>query len=326
MPKIDVAYFESGQEKAISEIHNQAFRQWIQLLGQLYGYREIVPEDISSWSADPKSTIWIVFLQGEPVGYVHCFLEERVGLRPIKSLAFVETIEHLGQSKIAVLPAFQRKGIAEALLKVIIDYYQQLGVETATAIAYNDNIGASALFSKLGFEHKQFYYYEHYSQNDPFIQDAVLATLDLQAPIREPKLSPNVFIRPLQENDLSAMKAIFGECRPDVFGKSPAHDQIEGWLHSSWAEETLVAEIDGKVVGCMEYTSSGIIGIPGVLKKYRRAGVGSTLIYHLLKAMQERGFTTALADTGCIMQDAIQMYQQFGFNLTREQWAWVKIL
>ncbi|MFW9914067.1 MAG: GNAT family N-acetyltransferase [Candidatus Thorarchaeota archaeon] len=326
MPRIAVKLFEPGQEETISALHNHAFFEWVQLLGCLYGYRKLAPEEVLSWLSDSGSAVWVTFLQGELVGYVHCLLEEIHGLKTIKNLSFVETLEHLGQSKIAVHPAFQRRGVAEALLTAVIGYYRQKGAETVTALAYNDNHRASAFFSKLGFKHQPFYYYEHYSHNDPFMHDSILAELDLRKPIIEIPSNPRVMIRAIQKSDLGAMQRIFGECRPDIYGAIPTSEQVEEWFYSSWAETTLVAELDGQVVGCMEYTSSGVIGIPGVLKKNRNQGVGSTLFHHLLRSMQEKGFPKALADTGIPMEEAIQMYRRFNFNLNRELWGWVKIL
>ncbi|MBA7513724.1 hypothetical protein ES705_05742 [subsurface metagenome] len=122
------------------------------------------------------------------------------------------------------------------------------------------------------------------------------------------------------------IKDIFGKARPDLWGSNPTMEQIIGWYKEGRGEITLVAEFEGKVVGCMEYTSVGAIGIPGVLPQYRKKGIGSTLFYNLLKSMKENGLPKALADSGYVseLRKAIRMYKRFNFDLSRELWVWVK--
>ncbi|MBD3190798.1 MAG: GNAT family N-acetyltransferase [Candidatus Heimdallarchaeota archaeon] len=127
-------------------------------------------------------------------------------------------------------------------------------------------------------------------------------------------------------NDLSDLQQIFGECRPDVFGPEPTMKEINEWYNSNWAQETLVAEYQGKVIGCMEYTKLGLIGIPDVLKDFRRQKIGSTLFYSLLTRMRKSGLTKALADTGYPLKEAISMYKKFNFDLSRELGVWFKEL
>jgi GNAT superfamily N-acetyltransferase len=140
------------------------------------------------------------------------------------------------------------------------------------------------------------------------------------------KLNNKVTIRKIQQKDLIAIREIFAECRPDVFGPNPSLDDVQNWFDFPWGEVTLVAELDDKVVGCMEYNSSGIIGIPGVKKKHQKKGIGSTLFYYLLKDMQKNGYKMTLADTGKVLPEAISMYRRFNFDLSLELWNWIKIL
>lgn len=52
-------------------------------------------------------------------------------------------------------------------------------------------------------------------------------------------------------------------------------------------------------------------------------GIGTTLFYHLLQRMQQRGHRWAVADTGSMLQEAVQMYGRLGFEIPRRLWAWV---
>ncbi|MHA1408280.1 MAG: GNAT family N-acetyltransferase [Candidatus Heimdallarchaeaceae archaeon] len=121
---------------------------------------------------------------------------------------------------------------------------------------------------------------------------------------------------------------MFGMCRPDVFGSQPTMEQIKKWFKAGWAAKTLVAEYRGKVVGCMEYTALGVIGIPGILPEYQKQGIGSTLFYQLLQNMKKEGYKKAVADTGYVpyTEGAIRMYKRFEYDLSRELWTWIKIL
>jgi len=88
---------------------------------------------------------------------------------------------------------------------------------------------------------------------------------------------------------LKDIQLIFGESRLDVFGSQPTIEDVASWYEAKWGVVTIVAELDGEVVGCMEYNKMGIIGIPGIKKKHQKKGIGSTLFYHLLKNMKENG-------------------------------------
>jgi len=313
--------FNEGQEEVICDIHNRSFRFWIEKFGFQYGYRYIKPEEVLNWLKEKSSSIWIGYFKDQPVGYAHCFLEEK---KKLKNTIFIETTESLGQSKIAVLPEFRHRGIGKALVTSVIDHHRHQGANAATVLVYSDNSSANSFLSKMGFLHERFHYDSRYSSETPFFHDSVLAELDFSKPIQEIDQNKAVIVRPVAERDLNAIKLLFGDSHPDVFGSDPSMEQIQEWFHSNWAEETLVAELDDKVIGCMGYSKTGVVGIPGVLKKYRKTGIGSTLFYHLLKSMQQKKVSKALADTGYVLLDAINMYKRFNFDLSRELWAWVK--
>ena len=326
MTEITVELFTPECFQAICDIHNQSYKYWIENLGDTYGYHSVTADDVQSWVTTSSNFIAIAFIEKSPVGYTHYSIEELSGDNSIKNLVFVETKESLGQSKLAVLPTFRRLGVAQALIEFTCNHAVELGAETAMIFTYNTNKPLKGLLSKLGFNHFKFQYYERYSNDNPICMDSVLAELDLTSTLPNVPQNEQVLIRNIDEKDLEGMRTVFGECRPDVFGPAPTLEQILGWFHAKWAVETLVAEMDGKIIGCMEYTSAGIVGIPGVLNEYRGSGIGSTLFFQLLRSMQKRGMATVIADTGFIMEEAIRMYKRFGFSLNRELWSWLKIL
>jgi len=326
MSDIKIKLGEKGQESIICEIHNESFSYWIDNLGFLYGYKNLESKDVEKWFLDDKSLVLIAYDKDQPVGYVHFQIENIIGdKKTIRNLVFCETKESLGQSKIGVLSSNRRKKIALKLMKKALEKSKQFEADTALFLAYNQNLPVRGLLANLGFDHKQLYYFEPFSKEKAFAQDSVLAEFDLSQDLPNIKLNQEVVTRKIRLKDLSSMQRIFGESRPDVFGSNPTLNQMKKWYQSAWGEVTMIAEIEEQVVGCMEFTSLGVIGIPGVLPEFRKQGIGSTLFYHLLLEMKNSGKEKALADTGFELKEAINLYKKFNFNLSRELWAWVKI-
>jgi ribosomal protein S18 acetylase RimI-like enzyme len=87
-----------------------------------------------------------------------------------------------------------------------------------------------------------------------------------------------------------------------------------------------VAELNGEVVGEMDYYKDGRVGIAGVLPEFRNQGIGSAMFYKVLKAMQRAGFAFAFVDSGLTQTEAIKMYDRFGFSVQRRQNVWIRKL
>lgn len=327
MVDISIISYSKDNAEDVCSIHNSAFKSYIDEFGMLYGYRNLIPDDISSWLKNHESNIWLAYIDNEPVGYIHCYLVKEKKDNEILVFWFAETVEGRGQSRIAVIPLFRRKGIARALVRHAIEYYQKKDAEIAVAVAYNDNELASQFFNTLGFEHKRYHYYKKYSKTEPFEMDAVLARVDLTQSIPKIILNPEVNVRIFTEHDLPAIKEISLNAKHIVWEKYSSIDNfIKWWYQEGRGEVTLVAEFEGKIVGFMEYTSAGAIGIAGVLPSHRKKGIGSTLFYYLLKSMKEKGLPKGLADSGYVpwTEDARRMYNRFNFDCSRDLWVWIK--
>ena len=313
--KIEVRPLEASQHDLVCAIHNASFAYWIKKFGSLYGYHQVTPKEIADWvksNADLEGTIWVAYLGGKPAGYACCQLE--LGQDHAKQVLFVETMEGLGQSKIAVIPEFKRKGIASALVKHALKFYARRGATKATIVAYSDNQVVSDFTRSLGFKKDNFF--------------AVLGLLDLQRPIPSISQNPEVTVRKLESNDLEAITLIIHECRPDLRDNFATLEKVKTYYTRAepWAEMSLVAEYRGKIVGLMEFTAQGLVGIAGVLPEFQKQGIGSTLFHHVLTTMQATGKKMALVDTGSIFPDAMRMYKRFGFDTSRQLWDWTKDL
>ena len=326
--------YEKDKAEDVCIIHNSAFKSYIEEFGMLYGYKKLNPNDIRNWMNIQENKIWIAYADNEPVGFVPCSLEVKKKDNEILVVQIEEPTWGRGQSRISVIPSFRKISIARALVEHAIEYYKKIGAEVVVAHFYNDNELASQLFTKLGFKHKRFFfYYDKYSKTEPLEGDTMLASFDLVQPLPKITLNSEVNVRILTEYDLPAIKNILGELRPGLWGNNPSMGQIKRWYkfgrsRDGIREEALVAEYKGEVVGIMEYSSVGVIGIPGVLPQYRRKGIGSTLFYHLLKSMKEKGLFKALTDSGYVPErrEAIRMYKRFNFDLSRKLWPWIKII
>lgn len=124
-------------------------------------------------------------------------------------------------------------------------------------------MATSALLPGLGFEHSERFYYDRYSDQEPFVFDTVYAELDLRQPLKEMRLNPAVKVRPPSERDLEALVRVFGECSPWVYGPHPEPGQVLAWLREPWGELGMVAEYEGQAVGAMEFTAAWVFTSPG---------------------------------------------------------------
>lgn len=331
MKGVKVRPFISGEERVVALVHNTAFKEWIESLGTEYDYRYIKPEDVSAWikkNHAQRESLWIAEVNGKAVGYVHCRVEMMHGKRDFNELLFVHTDPDMGQSKIAVIPPYRRRGIAKVLIQKTVEHFERLGADIVVAITYSDNKSAEGLLRALGFIHRDFFYYKHYSDTKPWRYDSVYAELDLSKPVKPVRFNLDVKIRCAKEEDAKDVAEIFRKSAPwTPFGPKASAKQARSYLKSADYETILVAEYEGKVVGVMDFNSNSYrLGIPGILPEYRKKGIGYTLFYHLLESMHQKGFPKAIADTGLIQSDAIKMYSRFGFKIVRRQHAWIKVL
>lgn len=84
------------------------------------------------------------------------------------------------------------------------------------------------------------------------------------------------------------------------------------------SNQTLVADVDEKLVGFLMFESRGTMGIPvqlGVLPKYRRRGVGITLLLSLLRNFRERGIKEIRMKVFKNNAPALNLYKKLKFKV-----------
>lgn len=322
--KLNISHLQAGEEKAVVRIHNRAFSTWATQLPDCFRYQSLLIGQVSEWLKRPSHTIRVARLSKDPIGYAACRRTPLSVDDKTSVLHFDLTHEDWGQSRIAVLPEFQGRGVASRLLHAILSDYGATGGHLAIAYGYNFNPAASRLFTRLAFVNRELFSYAPYSSIHPFTYDSIFAQLDLTKPLPKIKLNCEVSIRSMENRDASHVWQIFRDSAPFAFGGEPSKRHFTDWLMDDQVDIRLVAETKGIVVGLMECFRDGAIGIPGVLPAYRRQGIGTTLFFHLLEAMQRAGYPLAIGDTGLVQQEMIRLYHRIGFDCSRRLLNWVK--
>lgn len=100
-------------------------------------FADLLPQGLET----PNSHTYEIFDRegGEVVGFIWVSIQERFGARE----AFVYNVE--------VLPAFQRQGHATRALEALHDVVAGLGVTRIGLHVFGNNLGAQALYRKLGY-------------------------------------------------------------------------------------------------------------------------------------------------------------------------------
>ena len=322
---MQIRQYRLGDETDIVTIHNNALRDLISSLPAIYQYKLVSPEDVMGWARSESSMIWVVEVQSHIIGYAQIRVEVERGKQEVPVLQFMPALSwDMNQSNMAVLPSYQRKGVGTFLVESILKEYHRTA-EFATAMTFSDNIAGEALFQNLGFEIHDAFYYEPFSDKHPLTNSSIYASLNLE--LLEPPdcLNKGVTFRRAVTHDAPSIAEIH---QSNVWwcDECGTLDWSVRFIKGKFGHTVFVAQFNGEVIGEIDYLKEGRIGIGGVLPEFRNQGIGSTMFYYLLKAMQKTGFKIAFADSGLTQTEAIKMYERFGFSIERRQNTWVKKL
>jgi ribosomal-protein-alanine N-acetyltransferase len=116
-------------------------------------------EAITHELTNPLAVYLVARLKGEPAGYA--------GMHDVAGEGYV--------TNVAAAPEHRRKGVASALVRALLDYGAENGLEFLTLEVRESNIAARALYAGFGFEpvgrRKAFY-------EEP-TEDAIIMTKEL---------------------------------------------------------------------------------------------------------------------------------------------------
>jgi len=276
-------------------------------------FRAITAEEmLRQEKEDPKfdpDGRFIAEFDGRPVGVVHARVdklrEEKKGFIPFD-----------------VMPESRRRGIEHQLVETGLRELKARGMTTAQASVDSRELDYVGLLEGLDFKEVR------------VISMMEMDLADVSQDIGENK---QVAIRALhkdREEDIKLLTWLSNETFKEHFDSRP--DTIEEVRHFLFSDlyynkvkDVFFAELDGASVG---YIGAGIdekynveknvqrgdIFTIGVLKRYRRRGVGTRLMLHALETFRARGMTKAtLGVDDYNPTKAIKLYEKVGFKVKK---------
>jgi ribosomal protein S18 acetylase RimI-like enzyme len=317
-----IRLYRKGDDSEVAKVYNNAYREAIESLPEIYKYEEVTPDDVLDWLHD-DTELWIVEYENRIIGFAQIRIEIEHGKRDVSVLQIMSPRKwDLEQSNIAIHPEFQRKEFGSILLQELIDKYKDKA-EFVTAVSFSDNLAANRFFERNGFSAHDIYRVSDYSDEKPLINSSIYETLDLDNLEAPDNLNSEVVFRKATLDDANAI----AEIHKNNVWWNPEVRSLEWnkkFIRGKFGHTVFVIECKNEVVGAIDYWEDGRVGISGVLPHMTRKGIGSTMFYKVLLAMKEAGFKYAVMDSGLTQVDAIKMYERFGFTIQRRQNAWIK--
>lgn len=298
---------------------------WLKVWNVIYGVRlDLAPMTADEMTVMEKSPDFdsegrfIAELDGQPVGIVHAhvdrFREEKKG--------FVRDF--------GVVPEFQGRGIEEKLAETALAELKNRGMKVAQSSAYGDQKDIVRLWERLGFR---------------LVRRFSLMTRDLvglQSDIGE---DIEVVLKPLRRDsneDLEVLNRLDNECFKELFDwrRTPLERTVYLVREDPFlkVQDWFFAILNGKHMG---YVGMGIdesynrkrnakcgwvLGI-GVLKPYRRMGIGTKLMLHGMNQLKAKGMTVAMlgVDDRNVTK-AMRLYEKVGFKVVRKEVAYERTI
>jgi len=296
---------------------------WLKVWNVVYGVRlDLAPMTVDEMTVMEKSPDFdsegrfIAELDDQLVGIVHAYVDKH---REEKK-GFVRDF--------GVVPEFRGRGIEEKLAETALAELKNRGMKVAQSSAYGDQKDIVRLWERLGFR---------------LVRRFSLMTCDLvglQSGIQE---NMEVVLKPLRRDsneDLEVLNRLDNECFKELFDWRPSPLERTVYLVQEdpflKVQDWFFAILNGKHVG---YVGMGIdesynrkrnakcgwvLGI-GVLKPYRRMGIGTKLMFHGMNQLKAKGMTVAMlgVDDRNVTK-AMRLYEKVGFKVVRKEVAYEK--
>ncbi len=299
---------------------------WVDILNAARKDREdwraiTVEETVRQEKEDPKFDTggrFVAEFDGRPVGIVHAKVDK---LREEKK----------GYIPFDVPPESRGRGIEHRLLETGLKELKARGMITAQASVDSREVDYVGPLEGLDFK-----------------QVRVISMMEMDLADVSQNIGENrqVSVRPLQkdrEEDIKLLTWLSNETFKEHFDSRPdTIEEVRHFLFSDLyydkAKDIFFAELDGESVG---YIGAGIdekynleknvqrgdVFTIGVLKKYRRRGVGARLMLHALEALRAKGMTKAtLGVDDYNPTKAIRLYEKVGFKVKKKDLIFQKVL
>jgi ribosomal protein S18 acetylase RimI-like enzyme len=300
---------------------------WVGVLNAAYGefrdWRAITVEEFLQEeqrdSGSMFSERWVAELDGSPAGVVHVFEDqagnERRGV--VDSLAIVPKFRGSGVEKELVLSAIDE--LEKRKVKaVLVPRLRWSGTEKKNRVEF---------LEELGFN---------------LTRKTSLMEIDLARIPSDIATKEGVVARTLRENeeeDFEELNRLRNECANDRSDFQPSTvEQIWHLLKNSPYSylKNYFGVLDGKYVGFIivaideqynleKNVKAGIILGLGVLRKYRKAGIGTTLLLHGLEALRAKQMTKAVLDVDDLNETgALKLYEKIWFKAVEKYLTYEK--
>jgi mycothiol synthase len=304
---LEIRPFRKGfDEAAYVSIYNAAF-------GDYDDIRSMTLEEMEKMEKSPSFSLEGMFIaewNGETAGMVSAFIdrfrEEKKGF-----------IQNLG-----VLPKFRRKGVAAKLLETALESLKKRGMKVAETWAQTDRQGCIHLFEKFGFKQAR-------------ITSIMIRKLDsipdknrknLQLTIREMQTKEEKEIELLNKLDNEAFKEQFN-FRPRTIEETKyalfemPWFTVQKWFFAILNQQPVgyggIAIDEG--LNKEKNLKWGLIADVGVLKPYRRIGIGTCLMIHMMQKLKDLGMEEAFLYVDDMNPtEAIKLYEKLGFKTLRK--------
>jgi mycothiol synthase len=253
---------------------------------------------------------FIAELDGKPVGAVHANVEK-------------QREERKGFIRCYVIPESRGRGIERQLVEIALRELRTRGMTTAQAFADSREQDYVELLEELDFKQ---------------VRVGSIMEMDLRDLSQSTGESKQVVIRSLRkerEEEIRLLTWLWNETFKDHFNFRPdTVEEVRLFLFSDlyykkW-KELFLAVVDGESVGYVgvgidekynleKNVEAGDIFTIGVLKDYRRRGIGARLILHALETLKAKGMTKArLGVDDYNPTRAMRLYEKAGFRVTRK--------
>ena len=299
---------------------------WVRVLNEAWKeyevwWRAITVEEMREQEKRPYFDLegrFIAELEGKPVGIIHAHVDK---LRKEKK-GFVHIF--------CVVPEFRGHGVEERLLELAMNELKRRGmnlVQAWTDYSRNERI---KILEKAGFKLVD------------VESDMEIDLTNIPSNIGE---NTQVTIRSLRrddDEDIKVLNRLANKCFEEHFDYRPRtiEETRDSLLNDQYLkkQECYFAMLNRKNVGFVRVgidekynleknVKSGRVRSLGVLKPYRKKGIGTRLTLHGLEILRDKDMTKAILDVDDFNQTkAMKLYEKVGFEVAKKYLKYEKRL
>jgi mycothiol synthase len=299
-------FVQGKDEEDWVRVWNAAYKEYDDL-------RQMTVDEFRVYEAAPEfdpEGRFIAELDNQPVGIIHAHVDK---LRKEKK-GFIRSF--------GIIPEFRGRGIEEKLVNVALKELKSCGMEIVQAWAADSREDRIRLWENLGFK---------------LVRKFSLMKKDLDkipSNIGEDKEVTLKTLRKDVDEDVKMLNWLDNECFKEHFNYRPStlertiyflrkdpFFKYQEWFFAILNEKHvgyIGVGIDEKYNVEKNMKSGWILDI-GVLKPYRRRGIGTRLMLQGMRTLKAKGMTTALLGVDdWNVTKAMELYEKIGFKVVRK--------